>query len=127
MWRRLPQQGEALRELRLEGGGRDREVVIVPRTGGVLRFPSTTDAVIELVGHVYVRTSTGKGDAVRVTFSGRDLVLERAEVEFQGSEVDWDGMWRRARMRSRPWWNEGEADEIDLDWAMPASLLLTAR
>jgi hypothetical protein len=111
----------------LEGSGRDREVIIVPRAGGSLRFPSTNDVLIELVGHVLVRTTVGKGNAVRMTFSGKNLLLERAEVEFQGTEIDWDKMWRRAQTRSRPWWNEGGADEVDLDWAMPASLLIASR
>jgi hypothetical protein len=127
MWRPLPQQGEVLREVHLEGIGKDREIIIVPRNGGSLRFPSTSDAMIEVVGHVVVRSTTGKGNAVRVTFSGRNLVLERGEVAFEGSEIEWESMWRRARTRSRPWWNEGAADEIDLDWAMPAALLIASR
>jgi hypothetical protein len=126
MWRTLPQQGTKLRELRLEGGGRDREVVIIPREGEVLRFPSTPEVLLETVGRVLVRTEALKGSSIRVTFSAEVLTLERAQVEFEGSEIEWDGMWRRARMRSHPWWSDNAVTEVDLDWAMPAHLVITS-
>ena len=61
-----------------------------------------------------------------MTFSAPNAVLERAEVEFEGGEAEWEGLWRRARTRSRPWWRQGEGEELDLDWAMPARVTVTA-
>ena len=61
-----------------------------------------------------------------VTFSGDGLTFQRAEVEFEGNEADWEKMWRRARARSRPWWTQGGGDEVDLDWPMAAAFVLAA-
>ena len=61
--------------------------------------------------------------SMRITFLG-ELVLEVAELAFEGSEGQWDGMWRRARTRSRPWWRQGEAQEIELDQALHARLVV---
>jgi hypothetical protein len=122
MWKSLPPQGTAITEARIEGCGKDRDVIIVPKAGERLRFPVTGDLVIETIGRVVVRTSAIDEVSVRITFSG-DLVLERAEVVWSGNEDDWQGLWRRARTRSRPWWREDE-QEIELDWPFDTRLTI---
>lgn len=127
MWKALPQQGVELRELRLEGSGGERHILVVPRSGERVRFPASGDVRIETVGHVVVRSSSIDKVSALVTFSGEGLMFDRADVAFDGDEADWEKMWRRARSRSRPWWAQGGGDEVDLDWAMAASFLLSAR
>jgi hypothetical protein len=126
MWKTLPQQGAELRELRLEGSGNERHIVVVPKTGERVRFAAKGDVKIETIGHVLVRSSMIDATTTRLTFSSDGLVLQRAEVEFEGDEADWDKMWRRARARSRPWWAQGGGDEVDLDWPMAGAFVLTA-
>lgn len=125
MWRALPQQGSALSEVRVEGGVKDRDVVIVPRSGEHLRIRAAGEIAIETLGLVVVRTAPIGDAAVRITFSGEELTLERAEVIFHGTERDWDELWRRARVRSRPWWNE-DTGEIELDWDLEVRLVVAA-
>jgi hypothetical protein len=122
MWKSLPPEGAALVEVRVEGSGKDRDVIIVPKAGERLRFPSAGDVAIETVGRVLVRTTAIDDTSVRITFSG-DLVLERAEVGFDGTAEEWQSLWRRARTRSRPWWRQSE-QEIELDWALNARLTI---
>jgi hypothetical protein len=124
MWKRLPQHGGALREVRIEGSGRSRDVILVPCQGERLRFPTTEELVIETVGHVLVRSSSVNPTTLRVSFSSGELRLERAEVVWSGSEDAWSDLWRRAHMRSLPWWRE-EEQEIELDWVLEARLTIT--
>jgi hypothetical protein len=125
MWRALSASGARVREVRVEGGGKDRDLVIVPEAGERLRIIATGDVAVETLGRVTVRTGPIDAQSVRVTFSGERLVLERAEVLFDGSERDWENLWRRARTRSRPWWTEIEGgEELDLDWAMQVRLTI---
>ena len=121
MWRALPTTGSPLREVRIEGSGKDRDLVIVPVTGDRLRIVASGDAVIETAGRVVVRTTPIDLKSLRVTFTGERLVLAQADVFFDGSDHAWENLWRQARMRSRPWWNE-EGDELDLEWPMQAKL-----
>jgi hypothetical protein len=114
MWKALPQQGTPIAEVRIEGSGKGRDVVIVPRTGERLRLQAASDIAIETVGRVMVRTAAIDDISLRVTFSG-DLVLERGEVAFDGGEDEWQKLWRRAQTRSRPWWHQNE-QELELDW-----------
>ena len=124
MWKQLPQHGGALRELRIEGSGRSRDVILVPQQGERLRFPTTEELTIETSGHVLVRSSSVNPTTIRVSFSGGDLRLARAEVIWSGSEEAWSDLWRRAHMRSLPWWRE-EEQEIELDWVLEARLTIT--
>ena len=123
MWKPLPMQGAPVTEVRLEGSGKDRDIILLPKTGERLRIPAIGDVTIETVGRVIVRTSSIDDVAMRITFLG-ELVLEVAEVMFEGSEGQWQGMWRRARTRSRPWWRQGEAQEIELDQALHARFVV---
>ncbi len=127
MWKILPQQGQELRELRLEGSGNERHILIVPKSGERVRFPVSGDVKVATVGHVVIRSSPVDDSSSHMTFSGDGLTFQRAEVEFDGDEADWEKMWRRARGRSRPWWAQAGADEVDLDWAMAASFVLVAK
>jgi hypothetical protein len=127
MWRALSSTGAHVREVRVEGSGKERDLVIVPEHGERLRLIAAGDVAVETVGRVVVRASPVDAQSLRVTFSGERLVLERAEVYFDGSERDWENLWRRARMRSRPWWTETAGDELDLDWAMQARLTIVGR
>lgn len=124
MWRALSVTGAQVRELRVEGSGKDRDLVILPQTGERLRIVAAGDVTVETRGRVLIRTSPVDESSLRVTFSGERLILERADVFFDGTDRDWDNLWRRARTRSRPWWSETDGDELDLDWAMPARLTL---
>ena len=110
-------------EIRIEGNGKDRDLILVPKTGERLRIPATEDLTIETVGKVLVRTTSIDDKSMRIAFLG-ELVLERAELSFDGSDGQWQGVWRRARTRSRPWWRQGEAQEIELDQAMHARLVV---
>jgi hypothetical protein len=124
MWKRLPPHGQPLGEIRIEGSGKGRDVIIVPKAGERIRFPAAHDVLIETVGHVLVRTTPIDDLSVRVTFSGSgELRLGRAEVAWNGSEEAWSDLWRRARMRSLPWWREDE-QEIELDWVLEARLAI---
>ena len=127
MWRALSTTGARVREVRVEGSGKGRDLVIVPDAGERLRIVISGDVAVDTRGSVRVRTGALDELSLRVAFSGDGLVLERADVFFDGSDRDWDEMWRRARMRSRPWWNEAEGDELDLDWPMPARLTIAGR
>jgi hypothetical protein len=126
MWRALPQQGTALREICVENGGRGSEVVILPASGERVRLPVTGELDIETVGRVRVRSST-RDDRALTILTGEKLELTRAEVAFDGTETQWEALWRRARTRSRPWWRDPEDTEIDLDFAMAVRLTITAR
>lgn len=120
MWRTLPHQGTAIRKLETH---RANELVIVPVTGERIRLAVRGSADIETVGNVAVRTEAD-AQGLRVTFTSPNLVLERAEVSFDGDEREWEEIWRRARARSLPWWSEGDADELDLDWVLDVRLRL---
>jgi hypothetical protein len=124
MWRTLPSHGTTIAEVRVEGSGRARDIVIIPKSGERLRFPAAGDVVIETFGRVLVRTAAMADHSLRITYSAERLFLERAEVAFDGSEAEWQNLWRRARTRSRPWWREADGDEIDLDRALHARLTL---
>lgn len=124
MWKQLPQHGMGLRELRIEGSGRSRDVVLVPLQGERLRFPTTDELVIETSGNMIVRSSSINPTTMRVSFSAGELRLQSAEVLWSGSEEAWSDLWRRAHMRSLPWWRE-EEQEIELDWVLQARLLIT--
>ena len=50
------------------------------------------------------------------------VVLAQSDVDFEGDDNAWQRLWRQAQMRSRPWWNETEGDELDLDLPMQARL-----
>mgnify|MGYP001107132680 FL=1 len=123
MWRTLPAHGTTIAEVRVEGSGEARDVVIVPKSGQRLRFPAAGDVIIETFGRVLVRTSAMDERSLRITYSAEHLFLERAEVAFDEGEAEWQNLWRRAQTRSRPWWREGD-DEIDLDRALRARLTL---
>ena len=116
-------QGAPLTEVRLEGSGKDRDIIIIPKSGERLRIPAMGDVTIETIGRVLVRTSSIDDVSMRITFLG-ELVLEVAELMFEGSEGQWQGLWRRARSRSRPWWRQGEAQEIELDQALHARFVV---
>jgi hypothetical protein len=122
MWRALPTTAAPIREVRIEGSGKDRDLVITPMTGSRLRLLATGDIVIETAGRVVVRTTPVDLKSLSVTFSGERLVLEQGDVFFEGSEQAWANIWRQAQMKSRPWWNEAEGDEIDLEWPMQVRL-----
>ncbi|MBX3230328.1 MAG: hypothetical protein KIT84_03665 [Labilithrix sp.] len=121
MWRALPATGSPIREVRIEGSGRDRDLVITPISGERLRLVASGDINVETSGRVVVRTTPVDLKSLRVTFSGERIVLAQADVLFDGSEQAWENLWRQARMRSRPWWNE-QGDELDLEWPMQAKL-----
>jgi hypothetical protein len=124
MWKQLPQHGKPLAEVRIEGSGKSRDVIIIPRGGERLRFPASEEIMIETVGHVLVRTNSIDATSVRLTFGGAgDLRLDRAEVSWNDTEEAWNHLWRRARMRSLPWWRE-EEQEIELDWVLEARLTI---
>jgi hypothetical protein len=127
MWRPLPQQGARVRAIQIEARGSDRSVVIVDETGERLRVPAP-DVYIETSGPIVAQTKPVKGVLLCVTFSARELVLARAEVDFDGTDVEWDKMWRRAQMQSRPWWQDDDTGgvETDLDWPMNVRLKLNA-
>jgi hypothetical protein len=125
MWRSLPLEGQPLSELRIEGNGTDRDVVIVPRTGELVRFPSAGEVMIETNGRVLSR-ATGIDGSMRVTFSG-DLVLEHGQVRWNDGEAEWQALWRRARTRSRPWWYRAETQEIELDLPLDARFVLVGK
>lgn len=116
-------QGAPLTEVRLEGSGKDRDIIIISKSGERLRIPAMGDVTIETIGRVLVRTSSIDDVSMRITFLG-ELVLEVAELMFEGSEGQWQGLWRRARSRSRPWWRQGEAQEIELDQALHARFVV---
>jgi hypothetical protein len=122
MWRALPTSGKPVREVRIEGSGRDRDLVIVPMQGQRLRLLASGDILIETGGRVMVRTTPLDLKSLRVTITGEKLTLEQSEVFFEGGDDAWQRLWRAAQMRSRPWWNETEGDEIDLDLPMQARL-----
>ena len=126
MWRPLSLSGAPIREVRVEGSGKGRDLVIVPEQGERLRIVAAGDVAVETRGRVLVRTGPVDDVSLRVTFSGERLVLDRAEVFFDGTDHAWEDLWRRARMRSRPWWSEADGDELDLDWAMLARLTIVA-
>lgn len=110
--------------MRLEGSGKGLDVVIVPRAGERLRFPAAGDVTIETRRGIITRTAPIDALSVRVTFAGTgEVVLEQADVAWSGSEEEWERMWRRARMRSRPWWRE-EEQEIELDVPLDARLTI---
>lgn len=115
--------GQAVAEVRIEGTGKDRDLVIVPKTGEHVRFPSTADVTVETEGRVIVRTSGSEDSSIRVTFTG-DLVLERGEVHWKEGEGEWQSLWRRARTRSRPWWRQADALEIEVDSALHVRIAL---
>jgi hypothetical protein len=122
VWRALPTTGKPIREVRIEGTGRDRDLVLIPVQGQRLRLLATGDINIETGGRVMIRTTPIDLKSLRVTFSGSDLVLAQSEVFFEGGDDGWQRLWRQAQMRSRPWWNETEGDELDLDLPMQARL-----
>src|SRR5687768_11770500 len=109
MWRTLPQQAATIRRVSVHG---TNEIVIVPISGERLRLAARRTLDVETIGEVLVRSEPER-NGLRVTFIAETLVLERAEVSFDGDDREWERLWRRARGRSRPWWREGEADEID--------------
>jgi hypothetical protein len=124
MWKQLPPHGQPLAEVRIEGSGKSRDVIIVPRRGERLRFPASEEIMVETVGHVLVRTTSIDATSIRLTFGGAgDLRLDRAEVSWSGSEDAWSDLWRRARMRSRPWWRE-EEQEVELDVVLETRLTI---
>jgi hypothetical protein len=122
MWRSLSAAGAPVREVRIEGGAKGRDLVIIPERGERLRIVAAGDLEVATAGSVVVRSKPVGEHSHHVSFSGERLVLERADVFFDGSDRDWENLWRRARGRSRPWWRQGEGDELDLDWAMVARL-----
>lgn len=127
MWKALPATGTNVREVRVEGSGNARDLVIVPDAGERLRIMTSGDVAIETKGRVLVRAVPVDARSLRATFSGSGLVLERADVFFQGTDRDWDDLWHRARTRSRPWWSEVDDEELDLDWAVQARLTISGR
>lgn len=122
MWRALPTIGKPIREVRIEGSGRDRDLVLIPVQGQRLRLLASGDIHVETGGRVLVRTTPLDLKSLRVTFTGPDLVLAQSDVDFQGDDNAWQRFWRQAQARSRPWWNETDGDELDLDLPMPARL-----
>ena len=124
MWRSLPPTGAPVTEVRIEGGVKGRDLVIIPAHGERLRIVAAGELRIETAGSVVVCSRPVGEHSVHVIFSGERLLLERADVLFDGSERDWENLWRRARVRSRPWWLQTDGDELDLDWAMQARLRL---
>lgn len=119
-------QGQEIAEVRIEGSGQHRDLVVIPKTGEHVRLPSTADVTVETEGHVLVRAGSGDGGTLRVSFSG-DLLLGRGEIHWKQSETEWNGLWRRARTRSRPWWQNQEALEIELDGQLKARILIVGR
>jgi hypothetical protein len=119
-------QGQSLCELRIEGNGKDRDVVIVPKTGEHVRFPSAGELMIETSGRVLARATGIEGGAMRVSFSG-ELMLEQGEVRWSEGEAEWQAVWRRARTRSRPWWHQTQAQEIELDVPLDARFVLVGQ
>jgi hypothetical protein len=122
VWRALPTQGQPIREARIEGSGKDRDLVLIPAQGQRLRILAAGDIVVETAGRVLVRTSPIDLKSLRVTFHGDRLVCAQSEVYFEGGDDGWQRLWRQAQMRSRPWWNETEGDELDLDLPMQVRL-----
>lgn len=122
MWRPLSLSGQPLREARIEGSGKDRDLVLIPVQGQRLRLLASGDIQVETAGRVFVRTSPIDLKSLRVTFHGDKLVCAAAEVFFEGGDDAWQRLWRQAQMKSRPWWNETEGDELDLDLPMQARL-----
>ena len=122
MWRSLPTAGTPVREVRIEGGVKGRDLVIVPERGERLRIVAAGELKVETAGSVIVRSTPVGEHSLHLIFAGERLLLERADVLFDGSERDWENLWRRARARSRPWWSQSDGDELDLDWAMQARL-----
>jgi hypothetical protein len=128
MWRRLLPEGTALREVSLESSDRGSEVVIVPTSGERVRVPVAGELDIETSGKVHVRSGARGDTGMRTTFSATErLELACAEVAFDGSEPEWNDMWRRARTRSQPWWRDPSSEEVDLDMAMSVRITLVAR
>ncbi len=122
MWRPLPPTGGRIREVRIEGSGKSRDLVILPEAGERLRIVAAGDTIVETAGRVIVRTAAIDAHSLRITYSGERLVLQQADVLFDGSEREWENLWRSARGRSRPWWNQADGDELDLEWPMQARL-----
>jgi hypothetical protein len=119
-------EGQPLCEVRIEGNGSDRDVVIIPKAGEHVRFPSAGEIMIETSGRVFSRATGIEGGSIRVSFSG-ELVLERGEVRWNDSEAEWQALWRRARTRSRPWWHKAEGQEIELDLPLDARFLIVGK
>jgi len=126
MWRTLPMEGQPLAELRIEGNGSARDLIVVPKAGEQVRFPSAGEIMVESVGRVLARTTPLEGGSLRVSFTAAELLLERGEVKWAEGEAEWHALWRRARTRSRPWWRES-APEIELDHALHARLTIVGR
>jgi hypothetical protein len=124
MWRTLPFHGTTIAEVRVEGSGEARDIVIVPKSGQRLRFQAAGDVIIETFGRILVRTTAIDRRSLRITYSAEPLLLERAEVAFDEGEAEWQALWRRAQTRSLPWWREADGDELDLDRMLHARLTL---
>lgn len=96
--------------------------MLVPTEGQRIRLIATGDINVETSGRVLVRATPIDLKSLCVTFGGGDLVLAQSDVYFDGGDDAWQRLWRQAQMRSRPWWNEAEGDELDLDLPMQARL-----
>ena len=86
----LPIEGSQLREVLLQGNGKDSVLTLVPVDGRPMRFPTDgPDVTLELSGEVTAHVG-GVGDTeLRLRFTASTLTAVHARVDYPGDDTEW--------------------------------------
>ncbi len=88
--RTLPMEGLALRELVMQGNGKDAEVRVVSADGRRFCFEIGGSLRIAVRGTVLTEVQSLDDVSLRVRYTAEHLVLKRAQIHFPGSEAEWE-------------------------------------
>lgn len=88
--RTLPIEGLALRELFRQGNGKDAEVQMVAADGRRFSFEVGRLLRIAVSGTVLTEVRALDDVSLRVRYTAEHLVLKRAQIEYPGSEEEWE-------------------------------------
>lgn len=88
--RPLPMEGLALRELVMQGNGKDAEVQVVAADGRRFSFEVGGGYLrIAVSGTVLTEVQSLDDVSLRVRYTAERLVLKRARIRYPGSEAEW--------------------------------------
>ncbi len=89
--RTLPMEGLALRELVMQGNGKDAEVRVVSADGRCFCFEVGGGSLrIAVRGTVLTEVQSLDDVSLRVRYTAEHLLLERARIHYPGSEAEWE-------------------------------------
>jgi hypothetical protein len=89
--RALPLEGVPLRELTVQGNGKDAEISAVAADGRRFLLGTCEPSLeIALRGTVLTQLHALDDVSLRVRYTAARLVLERAYVDYPGDEADWE-------------------------------------